>query len=105
MRLAGGSMPQLFPGQADGETVWSSLVHFSGDELAASRVITWRPGCGNGDLDEGELFDNGQPWEPSTEYHTTCGATCGDGFVHEGEGCDDGNNDDNDGCSRLCQVE
>ncbi|MEE2835239.1 MAG: DUF4215 domain-containing protein, partial [Myxococcota bacterium] len=34
-----------------------------------------------------------------------CGATCGDGFQHEGEGCDDGNNDAGDGCSRLCQVE
>ena len=32
-------------------------------------------------------------------------ASCGNGTVEQGEGCDDGNNADNDGCSRLCQVE
>lgn len=30
---------------------------------------------------------------------------CGDGVVHQGERCDDGNNTAGDGCSRLCQVE
>ncbi len=30
---------------------------------------------------------------------------CGDGFVDPGEGCDDGNNLDGDGCSATCQPE
>merc|ERR1712125_123142 len=33
-------------------------------------------------------------------------ARCGDGFVQEGvEQCDDGNNENGDGCSSSCQVE
>ena len=30
---------------------------------------------------------------------------CGNGFSEEGEGCDDGNLEDNDGCSSSCEVE
>jgi hypothetical protein len=30
---------------------------------------------------------------------------CGNGFSEEGEGCDDGNVEDNDGCSSSCEVE
>lgn len=32
-------------------------------------------------------------------------AICGDGLREGLEGCDDGNNDDGDGCSRMCQEE
>jgi cysteine-rich repeat protein len=31
--------------------------------------------------------------------------TCGNGVVDEGEGCDDGDDDDCDGCTRLCEPE
>ncbi len=92
-------------GQAEPGSVWSDRAGFLQNRVALERPITWRPYCGNGVLDEGELFDDGQPFEPSTEYHINCGATCGDGFVHQGEGCDDGNNAGGDGCSRLCQTE
>lgn len=36
-----------------------------------------------------------------------CGtyAACGDGFKNITEACDDGNNDDGDGCSSTCQIE
>lgn len=30
---------------------------------------------------------------------------CGNGIIEGSEECDDGNLDDNDGCSRFCQVE
>lgn len=30
---------------------------------------------------------------------------CGDGLLAPGESCDDGNSDDGDGCSSICQVE
>lgn len=35
----------------------------------------------------------------------TGGGACGDGVVDEGEGCDDGNTGDDDGCSSDCAVE
>ncbi|MEM6955581.1 MAG: DUF4215 domain-containing protein, partial [Myxococcota bacterium] len=30
---------------------------------------------------------------------------CGDNRLETGEGCDDGNTDDGDGCSSLCAIE
>src|SRR5438874_2360150 len=34
-----------------------------------------------------------------------CGsALCGDGLLEEGEGCDDGNNDNNDACPSTCHA-
>ncbi|GMH89267.1 hypothetical protein TrST_g7783 [Triparma strigata] len=35
----------------------------------------------------------------------TCDAVCGDGFLMEGEECDDGNTDSKDGCSTTCEIE
>jgi cysteine-rich repeat protein len=32
-------------------------------------------------------------------------AVCGDGYLDEGETCDDGNNEDGDGCSATCEDE
>ena len=32
------------------------------------------------------------------------GGTCGDGVMERNEGCDDGNTESGDGCSRICQV-
>jgi cysteine-rich repeat protein len=92
-------------GQSEPGRRWTDRAGFYRNRVALERPVTWRPYCGNGVLDEGERFDSGQPFDPSTEYHITCGATCGDGFVHEGEGCDDGNLAAGDGCSALCQVE
>jgi fibro-slime domain-containing protein len=33
------------------------------------------------------------------------GGNCGDGIIERTEGCDDGNTNSGDGCSRICQVE
>jgi fibro-slime domain-containing protein len=33
------------------------------------------------------------------------GGNCGDGILERSEGCDDGNTESGDGCSRICQVE
>ncbi|MBN2574383.1 MAG: DUF4215 domain-containing protein [Deltaproteobacteria bacterium] len=33
------------------------------------------------------------------------GGNCGDGILERNEGCDDGNTESGDGCSRICQVE
>ena len=42
-----------------------------------------------------------------TNVDTTALCQCGNGVVDvgDGEACDDGNNDDNDGCSASCEVE
>jgi len=34
-----------------------------------------------------------------------CVAQCGDGVVNTGQACDDGDTDDGDGCSALCELE
>jgi cysteine-rich repeat protein len=36
---------------------------------------------------------------------TADSSVCGDHEISEAEECDDGNQDDGDGCSRLCQLE
>jgi cysteine-rich repeat protein len=42
-----------------------------------------------------------------TKGNTNIGAVqaCGDGALHRSEDCDDGNEDDGDGCSQSCEVE
>ena len=34
-------------------------------------------------VDPGELFDEGPPWGNASAWAASCGATCGDGFVHQ----------------------
>ena len=63
------------------------------------RLYTWRPLCGNGVIDPGETFDEGQPWDGS-ELAANCGATCGDAVHQSGEGCDDANDIETDSCHR-----
>lgn len=61
--------------------------------------------CGNGDIDEGEICDDG-----NTTSGDGCRAdcakveVCGDGVVDEGEPCDDGNTNPADGCD-ACQPQ
>ena len=38
------------------------LAAYSGSQIRLKRPYTWRPKCGDGVVDEGEAFDNGQPW-------------------------------------------
>jgi cysteine-rich repeat protein len=82
-------------------------------------------GCGNGVRDEGEACDDGRRCADGTPCRGTCAdesacqprggfgcsrdclkvEMCGDGFVDEGEACDDGNENPADGCDecRLTQ--
>ena len=48
--------------------------------------------------DGGDTPDDGGDDVPPTEV-------CGDGFVEGAEACDDGNLDDNDGCTATCELE
>ncbi len=40
-----------------------------------------------------------------TPVQTMGGQLCGNGLLNQGEQCDDGNNSDGDGCTRLCDIE
>ncbi|MAO82397.1 MAG: hypothetical protein CMH50_00725 [Myxococcales bacterium] len=53
-----------------------------------------------------QLYSNLTPEGPYTVYAERLeGTVCGDGEVQPGEYCDDSNQIDGDGCSRLCQRE
>jgi len=58
--------------------------------------------CGNGELDDGELCDDGN--SDTTDACVACApATCGDGYTWPNtEQCDDGNRTDYDGCDANC---
>ena len=56
--------------------------------------------CGNGALDEGD-DGNDVPDDGCTNRCTE--PVCGDAIVQDGEGCDDGNDDD-DACTTLCEF-
>ncbi len=80
------------------------------------------PGCGNGELTEDEVCDDGntasgdgcsancQQLEPGFSCSVDGQpclrvAVCGDGVKAESEQCDDGNRDPGDGCSDRCKFE
>jgi cysteine-rich repeat protein len=93
--------PMLLAGQ--NESGFQSMVAgYRMTEVSLRKPYTWRSNCGNGVVDEGELFDNGQPWEYQ-EYGASCGATCGDGQRDQGEQCDDGNDSNDDECATTCR--
>jgi cysteine-rich repeat protein len=61
--------------------------------------------CGNNVVDPGETCDPpGGQWPPNgNPCRQTC-TYCGDGIVNNGEACDDGNNNNNDGCTNNCTL-
>jgi len=67
------------------------------------------PCCGNGIVDPSEACDEGgsNSDEPDATCRVDCRvARCGDGIVDPGRGemCDDGNEDEGDGCTSGCLV-
>ncbi len=64
---------------------------------------------------EGQTNSNGAVWSsifldfanttPIAPSPTVCNAQCGNGAPNGPEQCDDGNTDNGDGCSAVCQVE
>lgn len=67
-------------------------------------------GTGGGDTATGGAALGGAGGAPPVQGDvpqcagSVCTSTCGDGFV-QNEECDDGNNEDGDGCSAVCTVE
>eukprot|EP00931_Biecheleriopsis_adriatica_P040733 TRINITY_DN23337_c0_g1_i1.p1 TRINITY_DN23337_c0_g1~~TRINITY_DN23337_c0_g1_i1.p1 ORF type:complete len:4853 (-),score=966.29 TRINITY_DN23337_c0_g1_i1:13-14571(-) len=72
-------------------------------------------GCDDANLIAGDGCDSSCQVEPGwaceddvvngTILPQLCTPICGDGLLVEGEACDDGNKDDDDGCSSLCLLE
>ena len=60
--------------------------------------------CGNGEVDPGELCDDGNLTDLDSCTNACLLAVCGDGFLQPGEGCDDGNSDDGDACLTSCVL-
>jgi cysteine-rich repeat protein len=51
-----------------------------------------------------ELLDIDQTDSDEDGVGDVCDVECGDGELDRGEGCDDGNLDDDDNCTSLCQI-
>jgi cysteine-rich repeat protein len=65
-------------------------------------------GCGNGELEPGELCDDGNRIDgDGCSADCQSKEICGDGFLdkNHGEQCDDGNTLGRDGCSSVCTLE
>jgi len=60
---------------------------------------------GNSDtcIDPGEQLFSGPYGESNCS--ASCGASCGNDYLDAGEECDDGNTNDLDGCSSMCETE
>ncbi|MDC0717908.1 DUF4215 domain-containing protein [Nannocystis bainbridge] len=75
----------------------------STSEASGSQNTTGGPKCGDGQLDPGELCDDGNVLNNDACTNSCKFATCGDGFVLAGtEECDDGNGIDGDDCTNMC---
>lgn len=62
--------------------------------------------CGDGVTQKalGEQCDDADPFRPAACQFCRI-PECGDGFISQGEQCDDGNGNDGDGCSVQCRQE
>ncbi len=56
-----------------------------------------------------KAWSDQEDWKQSNTHKLyvkyDCLPKCGNGILEEGEECDDGNTDDNDGCSSKCKIE
>jgi len=65
------------------------------------------PPCGNGEIDDGEVCDDGNDLNNDSCLSNCVQATCGDGVLwteEQKEACDDGNDDVNDGCAMCAEA-
>ena len=82
-------------------------------QMCGNDMVEGTEACDGTDLNEQTCSDFGFEFgvltcsDTCTIDATGCGAgpVCGDGAMEEGEECDDGNTDDEDGCAADCVVE
>ncbi len=72
-----------------------------------SEECTYLSVCGDGEVNPGELCDDGETVDGDGCSATCISESCGDGVLQVAlaEDCDDGNNVDGDGCSSFCARE
>ncbi len=71
----------------------------TGADFTRSVFATDLDGDGDTDVLSASQYDDKIAWYENTT------PTCGNGAVRLGEECDDGNTDDDDGCSSICTIE
>ena len=99
------------PGEVcDGDTIQCKMLASTpenGTAKCAKDCLSWdKSGCydgesGNNNNDNNNSSDNND----SNNDNDDSKANCGNGFLDEGEQCDDGNRMDGDGCSKYCMKE
>jgi cysteine-rich repeat protein len=97
----------LMPGICD-QPIFTSLLGYTWNETTSSWENNIEFFCSYGpdwtNLD-GYCCPTGTNWYGSFCSVEAPTPVCGDSNVDPGEDCDDGNTDNNDGCSSLCQTE
>ena len=105
-----------FSGRMDDMRIYSKALNSSQIAALAKRTGI---SCSNNQVETGELCDGNKEvcksggdegWKqcnPSCSGWETCDTTgvCGDGLRNQGEGCDDNNTINGDGCSSACTLE
>jgi cysteine-rich repeat protein len=61
------------------------------------------PSCGDGEVQEGEVCDDGNQSNTDACSNLCLPTLCGDGVRQSGEDCDDGNGNNNDDCLNTCK--
>jgi len=91
----------------DNETVYFVATAYNQftESVFSNEIIRLAPTCGDGNVDAGEVCDDG-----NTANGDGCRADCtlelcGDGVNDPGEMCDDGNTANGDGCRSNCTAE
>jgi cysteine-rich repeat protein len=101
-------------GQDDGVADFDLWVRFGSPPTATERDCTSESAgqfevCTFTDPAPGTWYATARSWQGAGEYQITATAftdvLCGDGLVHGGETCDDGNTAAGDGCGPTCRSE
>ena len=87
----------------------AAILGFGSPSMTTQQESVWVHSCSEGDTIS--IQENEFPAACSDSYTIPVGTYCGDGEIQdpnddgESEQCDDGNNQDGDGCSSTCQNE
>lgn len=82
----------------------SPITKFPGEPYILARGA-YLAGCGNGELEFGEICDDGNRIDGDGCDHSCSLEDCGDGLLQGNEYCDDGNTQNGDGCNSDCELE
>ncbi|MBI4135324.1 DUF4215 domain-containing protein [Candidatus Uhrbacteria bacterium] len=105
-----GEVVQITAGIEDQEAAGNGQLFI---EFAPPRVVSWWPACGEACRNAGigarfsiAMLDTADSASVTNPANVALWAVpCGNGIVDPGEDCDDGNNQDGDGCSSQCLNE